>query len=51
MERSIALVDAGHYATERPACKRLVERFQAWGVQARLSNQDRNYIVHSLPIP
>jgi dinuclear metal center YbgI/SA1388 family protein len=49
MERSIVLVDAGHYATERPACKRLVERFQAWGVQARLSSQDRDYIVHSLP--
>ncbi|NJK40246.1 MAG: Nif3-like dinuclear metal center hexameric protein [Acaryochloridaceae cyanobacterium SU_2_1] len=43
-DRHLILIDAGHYATERPACKRLVEQFQAWGVaSASLSQQDEDF--------
>lgn len=51
----IILVDAGHYATERPACQRLVTRFQQLGVTwAQLSQQDEDFreflVVSSTPL-
>ncbi len=43
-DRGLVLIDAGHYATERPACKRLVEILHQWGVaSAQLSNQDEDF--------
>lgn len=43
-DRGLVLVDAGHYATERPACARLVEKLMALGaVSARLSSQDEDF--------
>lgn len=45
-DRGLILVDAGHYATERPACARLVEIFRQQGVAwAKLSQQDEDFRV------
>jgi putative NIF3 family GTP cyclohydrolase 1 type 2 len=43
-DRGLVLIDAGHYATERPACARLVETLQAQGVAwVKLSQQDEDF--------
>ncbi len=43
-DRGLILVDAGHYATERPACARLVEKLSALGAASvRLSQQDEDF--------
>jgi dinuclear metal center YbgI/SA1388 family protein len=43
-DRNLILIDAGHYATERPACARLVSRFTEQGVSwAQLSQQDEDF--------
>jgi dinuclear metal center YbgI/SA1388 family protein len=43
-DRNLILIDAGHYATERPACQRLVDKFQAQGVAwVQLSEQDEDF--------
>jgi dinuclear metal center YbgI/SA1388 family protein len=43
-DRGVILIDAGHYATERPACARLVDILQAQGVKwVKLSQQDEDF--------
>ena len=43
-DRNLILIDAGHYATERPACARLVKRLETMGVNwAQLSDQDEDF--------
>lgn len=43
-DRHLILIDAGHYATERPACARLAEIFQAQGIEwVKLSHQDEDF--------
>lgn len=43
-DRGLILIDAGHYATERPACDRLVGKFQALSVEwAQLSQLDEDF--------
>jgi dinuclear metal center YbgI/SA1388 family protein len=43
-DRNLILIDAGHYATERPACARLVERLQAAGADwVKLSDRDEDF--------
>lgn len=43
-DKGLVLVDAGHYATERPACKQLVKWFERQGVQwAELSDRDEDF--------
>jgi dinuclear metal center YbgI/SA1388 family protein len=42
-DRGLILIDAGHYATERPACARLVEKFRALDVKVQLSAQDEDF--------
>jgi dinuclear metal center YbgI/SA1388 family protein len=43
-DRNLILIDAGHYATERPACGRLVERLQGVGVDwVKLSDRDEDF--------
>jgi dinuclear metal center YbgI/SA1388 family protein len=43
-DRGVVLIDAGHYATERPACDRLVEKFRSWGVESvQLSDRDEDF--------
>jgi dinuclear metal center YbgI/SA1388 family protein len=43
-DRNIILIDAGHYATERPACAKLVEKIQQQGVAwVKLSHQDEDF--------
>lgn len=43
-DKDIVLVDAGHYATERPACDRLVNWFKEQGAAwAQLSEQDEDF--------
>ncbi|MBU6228644.1 MAG: Nif3-like dinuclear metal center hexameric protein [Cyanobacteria bacterium REEB459] len=43
-DRQIFLIDAGHFATERPACGELVRFFQAQGAAwASLSQQDEDF--------
>jgi len=43
-DRGLILIDAGHYATERPACARLVERLQAQSpAWVGLSQQDEDF--------
>ena len=43
-DRNLILIDAGHYATERPACARLVEKFWQQGVVwTRLSTSDEDF--------
>jgi dinuclear metal center YbgI/SA1388 family protein len=39
----IILIDAGHYATERPACSKLVQKFDSNGVTALLSQMDEDF--------
>ncbi len=43
-DRDLILIDAGHYATERPACDRLVEKFRALNLDwVQLSQQDEDF--------
>lgn len=43
-DRNLILIDAGHYATERPACARLVKKFQQQGVTwTQLSTSDEDF--------
>ncbi len=43
-DRNLILIDAGHYATERPACARLTERLQQVGVEwVKLSDRDEDF--------
>ncbi len=43
-DRHLVLIDAGHYATERPACKKLVSWFNQQGVSwAQLSQKDEDF--------
>ena len=43
-DRNLILIDAGHYATERPACAKLVEKFQQRGVAwTQLSTTDEDF--------
>lgn len=43
-DRNLILIDAGHYATERPACAKLVEKFQQQGVSwTQLSTTDEDF--------
>jgi dinuclear metal center YbgI/SA1388 family protein len=43
-DRGVILIDAGHYATERPACERLVTLMEAFGVAwVALSQQDEDF--------
>ena len=43
-DRSLVLIDAGHYATERPACARLVDKFKQQGViWTQLSRMDEDF--------
>ncbi|MGB8698983.1 MAG: Nif3-like dinuclear metal center hexameric protein, partial [Thermosynechococcaceae cyanobacterium] len=43
-DRNLILIDAGHYATERPACAQLVQTFQTLGVESvQLSQQDEDF--------
>jgi dinuclear metal center YbgI/SA1388 family protein len=43
-DRGIVLIDAGHYATERPACDHLVQKFQALNLDwVQLSQQDEDF--------
>ncbi len=43
-DRGIVLIDAGHYATERPACTRLVDWLKQQGVEwAQISEKDEDF--------
>jgi dinuclear metal center YbgI/SA1388 family protein len=43
-DRGLVLIDAGHYATERPACAKLAETFQQQGVNwVQLSHHDEDF--------
>lgn len=43
-DRGLILIDAGHYATERPACARLVDKLTQLGaVSAHLSEADEDF--------
>ena len=43
-DRNLILIDAGHYATERPACAKLAETFRTLGVEwVRLSDRDEDF--------
>jgi dinuclear metal center YbgI/SA1388 family protein len=43
-DRHIILIDAGHYATERPACDRLVQKFQSLNLDwVQLSQKDEDF--------
>ncbi len=43
-DRNLILIDAGHYATERPACDRLVARLKDLGVDwVQLSQNDEDF--------
>ncbi|NET00205.1 MAG: Nif3-like dinuclear metal center hexameric protein [Sphaerospermopsis sp. SIO1G2] len=43
-DQGLILVDAGHYATERPACDRLVQKFQALKLNwVGLSHKDEDF--------
>ena len=45
-DKDLILVDAGHYATERPACQRLVEKFQSLKLSfVQLSQKDEDFRV------
>ena len=51
-DRGLVLIDAGHYATERPACARLVDKFIALGAEsARLSDRDEDFRQFWRPAP
>ncbi len=43
-DRGLILIDAGHYATERPACDRLVAKFKSLPLDwVQLSQQDEDF--------
>ncbi|MEO0988249.1 MAG: Nif3-like dinuclear metal center hexameric protein [Cyanobacteria bacterium J06639_14] len=43
-DRGLILIDAGHYATERPACARLVEKLRHLGAEwVELSDRDEDF--------
>ncbi|GAX36269.1 Nif3-like dinuclear metal center hexameric protein [Nodularia sp. NIES-3585] len=43
-DRHLILIDAGHYATERPACDRLVQRFKSLNLDwVKLSHKDEDF--------
>ncbi len=43
-DRNLILIDAGHYATERPACEKLVGRLLAQGTKwVKLSQRDEDF--------
>ena len=43
-DRQIVMIDAGHYATERPACDRLVQILREQGVEwVQLSDRDQDF--------
>ncbi|WP_341528059.1 Nif3-like dinuclear metal center hexameric protein [Nostoc sp. UHCC 0302] len=43
-DRNLILIDAGHYATERPACDRLVQKFQDLNIDwVQLSQKDEDF--------
>ncbi|MBD1863138.1 MULTISPECIES: Nif3-like dinuclear metal center hexameric protein [Trichocoleus] len=43
-DRGLILIDAGHYATERPACARLVEKLRVLGLEwVQLSSEDEDF--------
>jgi dinuclear metal center YbgI/SA1388 family protein len=43
-DQGIILIDAGHYATERPACNLLVKKFQSLNLDwVQLSQQDEDF--------
>jgi dinuclear metal center YbgI/SA1388 family protein len=43
-DSNLILIDAGHYATERPACHRLVQKFQSLNLDwAQLSQKDEDF--------
>ena len=43
-DRGLILIDAGHYATERPACNRLVAKFNSLDVDwVQLSQKDEDF--------
>ncbi|GAB1538037.1 Nif3-like dinuclear metal center hexameric protein [Scytonema sp. NUACC21] len=43
-DRDLILIDAGHYATERPACDRLVQKFQSLHLDwVQLSHKDEDF--------
>ncbi|WP_375509585.1 Nif3-like dinuclear metal center hexameric protein [uncultured Nostoc sp.] len=43
-DRNLILIDAGHYATERPACDRLVQKFQSLNLDwVQLSQKDEDF--------
>lgn len=43
-DRNLILIDAGHYATERPACDRLVQKFRSLNLDwVQLSDKDEDF--------
>jgi dinuclear metal center YbgI/SA1388 family protein len=43
-DRGLILIDAGHFATERPACDRLTQKFQSLKIEwVQLSQQDEDF--------
>ncbi|MBD2361104.1 Nif3-like dinuclear metal center hexameric protein [Anabaena minutissima FACHB-250] len=43
-DRHLILIDAGHYATERPACDRLAQKFQSLNLDwVQLSTKDEDF--------
>ncbi|MBH8564910.1 Nif3-like dinuclear metal center hexameric protein [Nostoc sp. CENA67] len=43
-DRGLILIDAGHYATERPACDRLVQKFESLNLDwVQLSHKDEDF--------
>jgi dinuclear metal center YbgI/SA1388 family protein len=43
-DRNLILIDAGHYATERPACDRLVQKLRSLNLDwVQLSEQDEDF--------
>jgi dinuclear metal center YbgI/SA1388 family protein len=43
-DRNLILIDAGHYATERPACDRLVQKFRGLNLDwVHLSDKDEDF--------
>lgn len=43
-DRNLVLIDAGHYATERPACDRLVQKFCSLNLDwVQLSHKDEDF--------
>ncbi len=43
-DRGLVLIDAGHYATERPACDRLVQKLRSLNLDwVQLSDRDEDF--------